>query len=315
LNVLARKTAVATLSVFSNTVLVVLKIIVGLAIGSVSVISEAIHSGVDLLAAVIALIAVRTSGKPADREHQYGHGKIENISGTIEALLIFLAAAWIIYEAVRKLMHPEPLDSTAWGIVVMGVSSVVNIVVSGMLFKVGKETDSVALQADAWHLRTDVWTSFGVMIGLASIWVGKLFWPSADLHWIDPVAAIFVAMLILKAAWELTVQSMRDLLDASLPKEEQAWVVQYLNSLAGDVRGYHALRTRKAGPYRFIECHMLVTPDMSVEASHAITDEITANIQNHFGTARVLVHVEPDDGTRFRVTAATDAPSTPSTKE
>src|SRR5512136_1708331 len=143
-----QKSAVAWLSVISNTALVTGKLIIGLLIGSVSVISEAIHSGVDLLAAVIALFAVKTSHRVADEDHPFGHGKVENISGTIEALLIFLAAGWIIYEAAHKLIRPEPLEAVGWGVGVMLVSSIANIVVSQMLFKVGRETDSMALQAD-----------------------------------------------------------------------------------------------------------------------------------------------------------------------
>ncbi len=166
-----RKTRVAILSVASNSLLILLKIGVGILIGSVAVISEAIHSAVDLVAALIALFAVRTASQAADERHPYGHGKFENISGTVEGLLIFFAAAWIIYSAVRKLMHPGELETPSWGVLVMLVSAIVNIVVSRRLFKVGRETDSVALQADGWHLRTDVYTSLGVMLGLLVIWV------------------------------------------------------------------------------------------------------------------------------------------------
>src|SRR5512136_12039 len=179
-----RKRRVALLSVISNTTLVVLKLAVGLAISSVSVISEAIHSGVDLIAAAIAYYSVRTSGIPADREHPFGHGKIENVSGTVEAVLIFLAAGWIIFEAVKKLLHPRPMEEAGWGIAVMLVSSAANLAVSQRLFKVGRETDSVALQADAWHLRTDVYTSAGVMLGLVAIWIGDLLIPGLNLQWV-----------------------------------------------------------------------------------------------------------------------------------
>ena len=172
-----RKAAVATLSVVSNATLVVLKLAAGLLIGSVSVISEAIHSGVDLVASVIALVAVKQAARPPDAQHEFGHGKVENVSGTIEALLIFLAAAWIIYEAVKKLVHPEPIDAAAWGVGVMLVSAAANLFVSHRLFKVGKETDSIALQADAWHLRTDVYTSAGVMAALGLIALGRVVLP------------------------------------------------------------------------------------------------------------------------------------------
>ncbi|MEN6375455.1 MAG: cation diffusion facilitator family transporter [Smithella sp.] len=168
----------ALLSVISNSALVTMKFVVGLVIGSVSIISEAIHSGVDLLASIIALFSVKTSSKPADKNHSFGHGKIENISGTVESLLIFAAAGWIIYEAFQKISKPAPIDNLGWGIGVMLTSSVVNIIVLQRLFKIGRETNSIALQADAWHLRTDVYTSAGVMIGLVLMWCGQLFFPA-----------------------------------------------------------------------------------------------------------------------------------------
>ena len=147
--VVDKKTAAAILSVASNSLLIILKVVAGLLIGSVAVLSEAIHSGVDLVAALIALFAVRASGREADERHPFGHGKVENISGTIEALLIFAAAAWIIYEAIRKLIDPQEISMPFWGVGVMLVSALVNLFVSGHLFKVSKETDSVSLKADA----------------------------------------------------------------------------------------------------------------------------------------------------------------------
>ncbi len=291
-----RKNSVAWLSVISNTVLVVGKFVIGTLIGSVSVISEAIHSGVDLLAAVIALFAVKTSNKVADAEHPFGHGKVENISGTVEALLIFVAAGWIIYEAVHKLLAPEPLEAVGWGVGIMLVSSVVNLGVSELLFKVGRETDSVALQADAWHLRTDVYTSAGVMVGLGLILVGQRLAPGMNLLWLDPVAAIAVALLIIHAAWTLTKQSGRDLMDVSLPEDEIAWIRTRLNGLAPAVRGFHHLRTRKAGAARFIEFHLVVDKDLTVERAHNLADAVTRDIKSHLPAATVTIHVEPCDG-------------------
>ena len=291
-----RKVKVALLSVLSNTALVILKIIVGLMIGSVSILSEAIHSGVDLLAAVIALFSVKTSSIPPDKNHPFGHGKIENISGTIEALLIFLAAGWIIFEAVKKLMQPTPLETLGWGVGVMLMSCLVNLAVSQRLFKVGKETDSVALEADAWHLRTDVYTSAGVMVSLALIGGGELLFPDYPLTWLDPVAAMAVALLIVKAAYELTVKSGRDLMDAGLPAEEESLVGGIIRQYQSDIHGFHDLRTRKAGGFRFVEFHMKVNPQMTVEASHRITDEISARIERQFPRTRVTIHTEPCDG-------------------
>jgi cation diffusion facilitator family transporter len=291
-----RKSAVAWLSVISNTSLVAGKLVVGLLIGSVSVISEAIHSGVDLLAAVIALFAVKTSDKVADEEHPFGHGKIENISGTVEAVLIFFAAGWIIYEAAHKLLEPQPIEAAGWGVGVMLVSSVMNMIVSHRLFRVGKETDSIALQADAWHLRTDVYTSAGVMVGLSLILAGERFLPGTNLLWLDPVAAILVALMIVHAAWKLTVESGRDLLDASLPAEETVWIQEYLRAVGRSVRGFHHLRTRKSGSHRFVEFHLVVDKDLSVEASHHLSDTLTRAIKERLSGCTVTIHVEPCDG-------------------
>ena len=291
------KSSAALISVISNSTLVLLKLIIGVFIGSVSVISEAIHSGVDLVAALIALFAVRTSGKPADDEHPFGHGKIENISGTIEALLIFVAAIWIIYEAIQKLLHPRPMEEASWGVAVMLVSALANLGVSHMLFKVGNKTDSAALKADAWHLRTDVYTSGGVMLGLALIWAGARLLPGQDLQWLDPLAAIGVALLIFKAAYDLTVESGKDLLDASLPADEEDWVREYVTGLTGTVRGFHHLRTRKAGCQRFIQFHLLVNAGMSVEKSHQLNDDIVAAIKDRFPASTVTIHIEPCDAT------------------
>lgn len=279
----------------SNGTLVVMKLVIGVLIGSVSVISEAIHSGVDLLAALIALFAVRTSSKPADEQHPFGHDKIENISGTVEALLIFVAAVWIIYEAVERLLHPKEMTEASWGVAVMLVSAVANVIVSTMLFKVGKETDSAALKADAWHLRTDVYTSAGVMVGLGLIWIGGRVLPGHNMQWLDPIAAIGVAMLIFKAAYKLTVESGRDLLDASLPADEEEWIRGYVAGLSGTVHGFHHLRTRKAGAHRFVQFHLLVSADMSVEQSHRLNDDIVVAIKQRFPASTITIHIEPCD--------------------
>jgi cation diffusion facilitator family transporter len=296
MDVQKQKTRVALLSVISNTALVLMKLVVGIMINSVSVISEAIHSGMDLVAAIIAWFSVRTSSKPADDDHPFGHGKIENVSGTVEALLIFLAAGWIIYEAIKKFIHPEPIETAFWGVGVMLISAVTNVIVSQKLFNVGRETDSVALLADAWHLRTDVYTSLGVMVGLALIWLGKWIFPNYDLDWLDPVCAIAVALLIIKAAYDLTVQSARDLLDANLPEAEQAWIRNLIEENRGTVRGCHHLRTRKAGHFRFVEFHIQVDPKMTVEISHELARRLSRAIKEHLANSTVTIHIEPCNG-------------------
>lgn len=291
-----RKVSAALLSVASNSTLMAAKIAVGVLTGSVSIISEAVHSGIDLLAALIALVSVRTSSLPADEEHPFGHGKIENISGTIEALLIFGAAVWIIYEAAGRLIRPEPLKVVGWGVVVMLASVLINSIVSGVLFRVGRETDSVALQADAWHLRTDVYTSAGVLVSLAIIGAGRLSRPDLYLDWLDPVAALAVAAIILKAAYNLTVQSARDLMDARLPREEAAWIRKLILEHRPVIRGFHKMRTRKAGHFRFIEFHIQVDSEMTVETAHRLTQDISAGIKDKFPDSTVTIHVEPCRG-------------------
>ena len=291
-----RKERVALLSVISNTTLVIMKLFVGIGIGSVSVISEAIHSGVDLIAAIIALFSVKTSSLPADGKHPFGHGKIENISGTIEALLIFVAAIWIIWEAIRKILEPQPMETVGWGVIVMLFSAAVNTVVARMLFKVGKETDSVALIADGWHLRTDVYTSVGVMVSLAVIWSGELLFPGRHFHWLDPVAAIGVAFLIVKAAWDLTRQAAGGLMDETLPPEEEEEIRRLIRSQMPQVHGFHQLRTRKAGHFRFIEVHIQVDGKMSVETAHALNQDLVRRIKERFRQATVTVHTEPCNG-------------------
>ncbi len=291
-----RKEKVALLSVASNATLVLVKLVVGFLIGSVSVISEAIHSAVDLLAAAIALFSVKTSSIPADSRHPFGHGKIENISGTVEALLIFAAAVWIIVEAVKKLMEPEPIAAIGWGVGVMLASAAVNFGVSKMLFKVGRETDSIALQADAWHLRTDVYTSAGVMGGLALIWGAEWLFPGRDFYWLDPVVALGVALMIMKAAYDLTTQAAKDLLDVHLPRVEVDWIRQAILDMDGIIHGFHDLRTRKAGHFRFVEFHLKVEPRMTVADSHAIAKDLSEKIKTQFPYTTVTIHVEPCDG-------------------
>ena len=293
MNIQTQKKNVALLSVISNTSLVAGKIVVGLMINSVAVLSEAIHSGIDLLAAIIAFAAVSISGKPADPGHPFGHGKAENLSGAVEALLIFLAAMWIAYKSICKLIHPYQLEEPLWGVGIMFISSVVNWLVSRQLFIIGEKSNSIALEADAWHLRTDVWTSVGVMVGLMIIWLGKVLMPGLTLYWVDPVAALLVAAMILKAAYDLTLKSVRDLLDAGLVPAEEEKLRGLIARHDAQIRGFHNLRTRKAGHNRFIEFHIKVDPSMSVNRSHKLTEELTYKIRQIMPDSFVTIHVEP----------------------
>lgn len=282
------KVRVARLSVASNIVLVVAKLAVGFAIQSVAVIAEAIHSGIDLLAAVIAYYSVNEASKPADERHPYGHGKIENVSGTIEAMLIFIAAGWILFEAVTKLTRHSRVESTGPGILVMAVSALVNLYVSNRLMRAAKETESVALEADALHLRTDVYTSAGVMVGLGLVkFTGYQFF--------DPAVAILVAIMIIRAAFELTRNSFLPLLDASLPGDEQEKIREVLQRFSHRYVEVHMVRTRRAGADRHIDLHLVLPRILTIAEAHALCDEIEAALGEALPNSQILIHIEPCD--------------------
>lgn len=276
----------AWISVFSNTFLTLSKLVVGLLIGSISVISEAIHSANDLLASFIALFSVKTSTKPPDEQHPYGHGKIENISGTIEALLIFVAAIMIITEATKKMLHGGQVMETGWGIVVMGCAAVLNFIISTYLLRVGKKTHSVALEADGMHLRTDVYTSLGVFIGLILIKI-------TGEHRIDPIAAMLVAVIIIKAAYDLTKKAFMPLLDAAIEPENIRLVESILDEYNGSFFEYHELRTRKAGRESYIDLHLVVNPTYTIQEAHELCDAIEVRIEQTIVYSHVMIHVEP----------------------
>jgi len=287
-----KKESVAGLSILSNSFLVFSKLAIGVAIGSVSVISEAIHSALDLLAALIAWFAVRNSNKPPDKEHKFGHGKIENVSGFVEAILIFIAAFWIIYEAVHRLIYPGDIENIGLGIGIMLVSSVVNLYVSGKLMQTALETDSIALKADAIHLRTDIYTSTGVMTALLIIWLMGSVFEGNHFHWLDPLCAIAVALFIMKAAYGLVKESFPDLLDSSLPEEEVRLIEETFPSF-GEIMSFKSLKTRKSGNEKFIEVDLVFDDKISLKAAHRVTDEVIAKVRAKIPLSHVTIHMEP----------------------
>lgn len=286
------KTRAALISVASNSLLVILKLIVGILSGSVSIISEAIHSANDLLASIIAFFSVRISDRPADHEHPFGHGKAESISGVVEAALIVLAAIWIVVEAVKKFLliyHDEggELEHLGWGTAVMVISVLLNTVVARYLFRVAKREDSVALEADAQHLSTDVYTSLGVAAGLVVVWI-------TDWHIVDPVVAILVAILIGSIGWKLTVSAGKHLMDSSLPESEVAEIEKIVKS-EPRVVSWHRMRTRKSGSYRHIDFHIVMPAEATLVEAHQIADELEKLIAQLFARANVVIHVDPYD--------------------
>lgn len=280
------KVGVARLSVASNSSLIVIKLAAGLLTGSISIVAEAIHSFFDLLASIIALISVRVSGKPADREHPFGHGKAESISGFVEAALIFVAVIFIVREAILRIIEHVPLKLTEVGIAVMLVSVVVNIAVARLLSRVARNTDSLALEADATHLSTDVYTSFGVMLGLIVVRV-------TGLEILDPIIALAVAALVVKAAYDITRKSLHGLMDAKLPAEEEALIMSAIREHGGEVVGFHALRTRKIGSQRDVDVHLVMSKSSSLEECHNMCDHLEEDIMSRLRDVSINIHVEP----------------------
>ena len=292
---MSAKSRAAAVSVASNSSLLALKLAVGLLSGSVSIVSEAIHSGNDLLAAAIAWVSVRKSDVAADAGHPYGHGKIEAVSGAIEALLIIGAAVWIVVEAVRRIAHGGEIEHLGAGTAVMMVSVAVNLLVSRHLFRVARREDSLALEADAHHLSADVYTSLGVGAGLAVVW-GWRTWTggSIALDVIDPIAGILVALFIMKIGVGLTKNAVGHLLDQRLPDEDQAVIRNILDRHPAVVE-WHGLRTRKSGSHRQIDVHVTMPGALTLAASHAAAREIEDRVRAALPLTYAVIHVDPVD--------------------
>jgi len=279
---------IAFLSVLSNSTVVLLKIIVGLFTGSVAILSEAIHSLLDLLASFIAFLSVRISSKPADKEHPYGHGKVENISGTIETLLIFVAGIWIIYECIHKIITPTPIKLPVLGILVMLLGALINFVVSRIVYRTAKNTNSVAMKSNALHLLTDVYTSLGVAL---SLWIVHL----TGWYILDPIIGIILACYIMIEAFKLMKETFPPLLDARLSKEEEEQIIQIIESFKEEYIEYHDFRTRRSGAEEYIDFHLVVASNKSIETVHNLCDRIEEKINNLFHKANILIHLEPEN--------------------
>jgi cation diffusion facilitator family transporter len=297
-----RAAQTARLSILSNACLAAAKLVVGILSGSVSIISEAIHSFMDLFAALMAFFSIRLARRPADEKHSYGHGKFENVSGVLEAIMIFVAVCLIIAEAIQKLVHNAPVQKLELGLVVMLVSGIVNTLVSRTLYAVASEERSVALEADALHLKTDAYSSLGVAAGLVVIVglkrIAGIPWAS----YLDPVVAIAIAFVILRESWSMLRKAFGPLVDASLSAQEietiEGCVKQHSNV------GIHSLRTRSAGGKNYIDFHLTVSESISVRQSHDVCDAIERDLRRLMPNASVLIHVEPRRPGRKRAPAA-----------
>lgn len=282
----AEKKFAAGLSITSNTLIIITKIIAGMVSGSISIISEAIHSLSDFLASVLTFFAVTRSAEPADKEHPFGHGKYEDMSGFIEGGLIIFAGLYIIYEAFSKLVSGYTMEAESMlGIYVMAFAVIANFLVSRYLFYVAKKSDSVSLRADAEHLQTDIFSSLGVLLGLILIKI-------TGLAILDPIIAIVVALIILKTGFSISKETMNNLLDGSLPAGDIEEIENILRRNTV-IKGYKNIKGRKSGQCKEIEFTLLFNPDMKILCCHNVCDQIENDIKNKLGNVSINIHSEP----------------------
>jgi cation diffusion facilitator family transporter len=283
----AGKAGAASLSIVSNSALIVLKLVAGAITGSIAIVTEAVHSGIDLLASMVAYLSVRKADEPADASHMYGHAKIENLAAAIEGMLILVGAGVIIYEAVRRLSLGAEIDSIGLGIGAIAISCVVNVGVSTYLYRRARLYDSPALESDAAHLRADALTSVAVLVGLILVEV-------TGVVELDAIVALAVAAAIVLAGVRILTRSSRVLVDEALPEEELDIVKETISSYpGGEVVGFHKLRARRAGSARHIDVHVQFAPGTTLERAHAIAHELQDQVRSRIRGAEVLVHLEP----------------------
>jgi cation diffusion facilitator family transporter len=293
----AHKRSVALSSVLAAVFLTLIKVVVGLLTGSLGILAEAAHSGLDLVAALVTYLAVRISGAPADLEHPYGHGKVENLSALFETLLLLGTCAWIISEAIRRLIaHRAAVDANVWAFAIMFTSVAVNIVNSRRLSRAAKLHDSQALEADALHFSTDVWSSMVVIVGLAFVRVGQLVPGLSFLREADSIAALGVALIVLYVSTQLGRRTISVLLDTA-PADVSAEIAEGIRRLP-DVRDVHQVRVRRAGPDSFVDLSLVVRPEASLEKAHGIASQVEGLVQSLLPRADVVVHVEPSSSHR-----------------
>ncbi|MBV9309209.1 MAG: cation transporter [Solirubrobacterales bacterium] len=286
------KQRTAALSIVSNSGLILLKVIAGTITGSVAILTEAVHSSIDLIASIVAFFSVRKADEPADESHRYGHEKIENLAAAIEGILILVGSATIAFEAIRRLLSHSQLRTVGLGIAVVALSVVVNIGVSIVIARTGRATESPALEGDAAHLRSDALTSTGVLVALLLI-------KFTGAHWLDPVVALVVAAVILSTGVRLLTRSSRVLVDQALPADEVAAIRSAVESFGPrGVVGYHELRTRRAGSRRYVDLHVQFRAGTSLESAHQTAHELQDLIASRLRRSDVLIHLEPADRVR-----------------
>jgi cation diffusion facilitator family transporter len=288
------KSGAATLSIASNSALIALKLAAGAITGSIAIITEAIHSAIDLLASVIALVSVRKADEPPDREHPYGHERVENLAAAIEGMLILVGAGVIVYEATRRLVTGAEVESLEVGIAVIAFSMVANVAVSTFLYRRARQLESPALEGDAAHLRTDALTSLGVLVGLLLV-------ETTGEAAFDAIAALCVAAAIVVAGVRILTRSGQVLVDEAPPPGELDRIEAAIaaeRARCPEIAGYHRLRARRGGARRYIDLHLQFHFGTTLEDAHAIAHRVRSAIESELPNSEVLIHVEPEQSVR-----------------
>jgi cation diffusion facilitator family transporter len=285
-----KKSRTVLFSISSNALLLAVKLAAGVLTGSVSVLSEAVHSATDLVASVVAFVAVRRSVSPPDESHNYGHGRFENLASVLEGVILLGVGGWVVFRAVDNILNGAELELLGLGIGVMAISAIVNLFVSWWLLRVARETDSRALEAEGYNLRTDVWGAAGVALGLAA---------ALATGWtvLDPIIAASIGLAILWTALRLISGSTRVLLDESLPSGELELIERVIEGeIKSDpsIRGFHKLRARKSGSQRHIDFHLQLRAETTLGEAHKISDGLEERIRRNLPNSDVLIHLEDD---------------------
>ncbi|SMC19929.1 cation diffusion facilitator family transporter [Clostridium acidisoli DSM 12555] len=280
-----KKQEAAIFSVISNFILIILKLTIGIYINSVSVISEGIHSSIDLLASVISFFSIKKASEKEDAEHPFGHGKYENVSGFFEAVLILFTGIIMIYEAISKLILGNTIKSLYSGMFVMALSCILNLAVALYILSVSKKSNSIALSSDGYHILTDSLTSFTVLIGLFLVRI-------TGLKFIDSISALFVSVLIIKTSFVLIKNSLKDLVDSSLSKNELEKIIRILKRYP-EIKSFHKLRTRKSGETFEINMHLLFDSNKSLLEVHEVCNCIESELDRVFLISNTTIHAEP----------------------
>ena len=279
------KRFIAFTSVMAAVFLTAFKLIIGFMTGSLGILSEALHSGLDLVAAVITFFAVKFSDQPADEGHNYGHGKIENYSALVETLLLVITCVWIIYEAARRLIyHDVEIEVNVWSFIVVITSIIIDFSRSRALYKVAKKHDSQALEADALHFSTDIWSSSVVLLGL----IGASF----NFFYADSIAALIVAIIVLSVSYRLGKKSFDALIDRA-PIGLSEKIKQIVEEIS-EVKVFHDIKVRQSGPMKFVDLNIHVDRKMTIEQAHEISHKVEQAITSQVKNIEVMVHAEPD---------------------